>query len=245
MFRKPKTIDDAGKADAADKANAPAKDEKAKKDGRTFTEKLWKEWVKPLGILLLVMWAARSTIADWNDVPSGSMEPTIRLGDRIVVNKLAYGLKMPFTGWHMATWGQPQRGEIIVFFGDVPDKDNPKVMKRTRLVKRVVAIEGDTVEVRGNRLLIGEHEHMVMIANPQRVRINPRTTLRNFARSTVPAGSVFVMGDNRDHSQDSRGHVGFVKREDISGHAFAIAFSLDYDSAFFSPRWERFFNALD
>src|SRR5262245_2917538 len=73
----------------------------------------WLYWVKPLAILLLLITMFRSAVADWNDVPTGSMKPTILEGDRVFVNKLAYDLKVPFTTMHLATWSDPKRGDIV------------------------------------------------------------------------------------------------------------------------------------
>jgi signal peptidase I len=95
--------------------------------------------------LALVMFSIRSSLADWNDVPTGSMKPTILEGDRVFVNKLAYDLKVPFTTWHIAEWSNPQRGDIVVFFSP---KDG------TRLVKRVIGLPGDTVELLNEQLII-------------------------------------------------------------------------------------------
>ena len=75
----------------------------------------WREW-RTLTIFLIVMVLFRSAIADWNQVPSGSMKPTILEGDRVVVNKLAYDLKVPFTTWHLREWADPERGEIVTFY---------------------------------------------------------------------------------------------------------------------------------
>jgi signal peptidase I len=107
--------------------------------------KWWRESAKPMLIMLLVMFAFRSAIADWNDVPTGSMNPTIMEGDRVFINKLAYDLKFPFTTWHVAQWGDPKRGEIVVFFSPADEK---------RLVKRVVGLPGDRIELVGNQLLV-------------------------------------------------------------------------------------------
>src|SRR5277367_1455883 len=104
-----------------------------------------KKEAKPLLIMVLVMLAFRSAIADWNDVPTGSMKPTIVEGDRIFVNKLAYDLKVPFTTWHVAEWAGPERGDIVVFNSPVDG---------TRLVKRVVGLPGDTIEGRNDHLWI-------------------------------------------------------------------------------------------
>src|SRR5437588_9038191 len=112
---------------------------------RERARKLWKKEIQPLVILALVLFAIRSSLADWNDVPTGSMKPTILEGDRVFVNKLAYDLKVPFTTWHIAEWSDPQRGDIVVFYSP---KDGQ------RLVKRVIGLPGDTVESRDDRLII-------------------------------------------------------------------------------------------
>ena len=91
----------------------------------------WRQEIRPLLILVVVLCSIRSSLADWNDVPSGSMNPTIIEGDRIYVNKLAYDLKVPFTTWHLATWSNPQRGDIVVFYSPHDG---------IRLVKRVVGL---------------------------------------------------------------------------------------------------------
>ena len=100
---------------------------------------------KPLLVMVLVMFAFRSAIADWNDVPTGSMKPTIMEGDRVFVNKLAYDLKVPFTTWHLAQWGNPKRGDIVVFFSPADEQ---------RLVKRVVGLPGDRIELVNDNLFV-------------------------------------------------------------------------------------------
>jgi len=96
-------------------------------------------------IAILIATSFKSAIADWNDIPSGSMEPTILVGDRVFVNKLAYDLKIPYTTFHLASWSSPRRGDIVVFFSP----ENGK-----RLIKRVVGIPGDSIAMKNNRLLI-------------------------------------------------------------------------------------------
>src|SRR3989449_10467055 len=96
-------------------------------------------------LMLLVISSLRSALADWNDVPTGSMKPTIEEGDRVVVNKLAYDLKIPFTMIEVAKWGDPKRGDIVVLFSPVDG---------VRLVKRVVAVPGDRIEMRENQLFV-------------------------------------------------------------------------------------------
>src|SRR3954463_8100648 len=96
-------------------------------------------------VILLIVSSMRSALADWNDVPTGSMKPTIQEGDRVVVNKLAYDLKVPFTTIDIVKGGNPKRGDIVVLFSPVDG---------TRLVKRVVAVPGDKVEMKENQLFV-------------------------------------------------------------------------------------------
>src|SRR5947208_13888801 len=105
----------------------------------------WRKEIRPLLLLALVLFSIRSSLADWNDVPAGSMKPRILEGDRIFVNKLAYDLKVPFTPWHIASWSAPRQGEIVVFLH--PDTGD-------RLVKRCIAVPGDTVELRADSTII-------------------------------------------------------------------------------------------
>src|SRR5437773_3175566 len=110
-----------------------------------MTKKKLFEEIKVFVLMLLVVSSLRSALADWNDVPTGSMKPTIQEGDRVVVNKLAYDLKVPFTTIEVAKWGDPLRGDIVVLFSPVDG---------TRLVKRVVAVPGDRIEMRENQLFV-------------------------------------------------------------------------------------------
>ncbi len=215
---------------------------------------------KSLLLTVIILTAVRSAIADWNDVPSGSMNPAIVQGDRVFVNKLAYDLKVPFTTWHVAQWGNPQRGDIVVFFSPVDG---------TRLVKRVIGLPGDEIELANDRLLINgrpsdydplpaETGHDVpldadgprlyarekadgMPSHP--VTILPeRLARRTFGPIPVPAGRYFMMGDNRDNSNDSR-FWGTVERNRIVGRASMVIFSLDRQH-YFEPRRHRFFTGL-
>ena len=170
---------------AASEPAEPIPERKAPAPRRGPLGTLWREWVKPLGSVLLVVMAVRSTVFDWNDVPSGSMRPTILEGDRIVVNKLAYGFNtpfngpnvdVPFTGISFANplsflpgflWASPDRGDTVTFWNPTPRElgpdggpltpgasPSPNPSSGIRMVKRVVALPGETVEVRDGRLLI-------------------------------------------------------------------------------------------
>src|SRR4051794_29117525 len=130
----------------------------------------WHRQVRPILVLVLVFTAFRSTFADWNDVPSGSMNPTIFDGDRIFVNKLAYGLKFPYTTWHLARWSGPKAGEIVVFYSPTTG---------IRLVKRCVAVPGDKVQVVDGRLII----------NDKPLDYTPFSQL-NLAQAELPPGYV-------------------------------------------------------
>ncbi|MEE9297313.1 MAG: signal peptidase I [Phycisphaerae bacterium] len=220
----------------------------------------WREWVKPILIVLIVFGSFRSAVADWNDVPSGSMRPTILEGDRIFVNKMAYDLRFPFTSWRLARWGGPQHGDIVILFSPADG---------TRLVKRVIGLPGDKVAMINNRLFINgrplAYEPMYAGAvggivadgasGPQIARekidhtvhpiiMTPRIpAMRTFGPVTLSDDEYFVMGDNRDKSRDSR-FFGKVQRSSIVGKVSRVVISLDLDN-YFKPRWDRFFQRLD
>ena len=213
--------------------------------------------------VVLVVLSFRSSIADWNDVPTGSMKPNILEGDRIFVNKLAYDLKVPFTTWHIAEWDNPERGEVVIFYSPADGM---------RLVKRVIGVPGDVLEMRDNELLVNgkaaDYEPLdaatrADIANQLGPRARDfelaveslggqkhpmmRETAsfndhRSFGPITVPPGKYFMMGDNRDHSNDSR-YYGVVDRSQIVGRASRVVVSVDPQRSY-KPRWGRFFAPL-
>lgn len=219
----------------------------------------WKGWGASIFIALIIATSFKSAIADWYIVPTGSMKPTIVEGDRVFVNKLAYDLKVPYTTWHLAEWNTPQRGAIVVF---------PSPSDGTRLIKRIVGIPGDTVEMRNDQLILNgkkvKYEQINQL-NSKNLPVNICATsydytedlngtqhpvrfipqqraMRSFGPVTVPEGKYFMMGDNRDNSADSR-YFGFVDRNLILGQAKYVVISLDINNHF-QPRWKRFFTAL-
>ena len=205
-------------------------------------------------VMLLIVSSLRSALADWNDVPTGSMKPTIQEGDRVVVNKLAYDLKVPFTTIELFKWSDPQRGDIVVLFSPVDG---------TRLVKRVVGVPGDRIYMNENQLYVNgkaaewrplgvavdrEQGNTVLVeetlaGRTHAVMFTPQApAVRSFGPVIVPKGFYFVMGDNRDNSNDSR-FIGLIGRKQIVGRATAVAFSLDR-SRYFAPRLDRFFRSI-
>ena len=215
-----------------------------------------KGWGYSIIIALIIATSFKSAIAEMNLVPTGSMKPTIVEGDRIFVNKLAYDLKVPYTTIHIAKWSDPQRGDIVVLFSPVDGM---------RLVKRVVGIPGDIIEMRNNQLIVnGEKVKYELVEQPginnisrlnatqytyiedlnnkkHPVLITPGHQSRHasFKPVTVPADKYLLMGDNRDDSTDSR-VFGFADRDSIVGEATSVVFSFDIFNNY-KPRWKRFF----
>ncbi len=183
-------------------------------------------------ILLAIVLALfiRTFIVQAFKIPSGSMKETLLIGDHILVNKFLYGVKLPFVSATIISYKEPQRGDIVVFkFPEDPDKD---------FIKRVVGVAGDVVESRDKKIFVN-HEplnHDFGIHKDSRIvpgNIQPRD---NFGPREVPENSLFVMGDNRDHSYDSR-FWGFVNLKAVRGKAFLIYWS--WDKSNFGVRWKR------
>lgn len=207
---------------------------------------LWIGWIRPFLWVAAIVFPLRSSIADWYVVPTGSMKPTIVEGDRILVNKLAYDLKVPFTSVRLAKWSEPERGDIVVFSSPADG---------TRLVKRVIGLPGDELRMQNNRLLVNgkpvEYRDApsdvirteVLPERPHEILLTPsQPALRSFPSVRVPAGHYFMMGDNRDNSGDSR-YFGFVPLKSVMGEAVAVVASLDR-TQYYLPRLDRFLKAL-
>jgi signal peptidase I len=215
----------------------------------------YKEWIEPFLIAAVVALFIRQFVVEAFKIPSGSMIPTLTIGDHLLVNKFVYGPRIPFTDTRIFTWKEPKRGDIIVF--KYPENESKN------FIKRVVGLPGDKIEIRDGKLLINEqpvpvtnlgvYESSDQGANspyypkPKLLEEQLGSVMHkilylrdqsgySFGPILVPKDSVFVMGDNRDNSQDSR-VWGFVRYNKILGKALIIYWSWDGEGRW--VRWER------
>jgi signal peptidase I len=199
------------------------------------TKSTFREYAEAIVMALLLALFIRTFIVQAFKIPSGSMIPTLLIGDHILVNKLAYGIRIPFVEDYAVDFQTPRRGEVVVFiFPEDRSKD---------FIKRVIAVGGETVEIRAKTVYVNgkaiEDPHAHFEGNEF-----PGGSLANqddFAPKTVPENHVFVMGDNRDRSHDSR-FWGYVNLDDIRGKAFLIYWSWDGNDRW--VRWERIGNLI-
>lgn len=195
-----------------------------------MTTKKILEYVKSIGIAILIALFIRAYIVQAFKIPSGSMIPTLLIGDHLLVNKFIYGVKLPLLDKKILVFENPKRGDIIVFkYPEDPKRD---------FIKRVIGVEGDIVEIRNKKVFVNGVEikepyvrYTDSYVHPR--ELNPRD---NFGPIIVPPGKLFVMGDNRDQSYDSR-FWGFVDLKDVKGKAFIIYWSWDSDNQ--KPRLQR------
>lgn len=189
-----------------------------------------RENIEAIIIAVILALFIRTFIVQAFKIPSGSMLPTLQIGDHILVNKFIYGVKLPYLNTTMIPVKEPARGAIIVFrYPEEPDKD---------FIKRVIAVPGDVLEIRNKEVFVnGEHveQPYAVYTDPHVIpaNVNERD---NLGPITVPPDSYFVMGDNRDNSYDSR-FWGFVDASEVRGKAFIIYWS--WDSNHFGVRWNR------
>jgi len=203
----------------------------------TQKKNAWRENIEAILIAVVIAMFIRTFIVQAFKIPSGSMLETLQIGDQILVNKFIYGVKIPFTnGKTLVPVKDPQRDDVVVFkYPEDPSKD---------YIKRVVAVAGDTLEIKNKKLYVNDTQ---VIDQPWAVykdhRIIPGqfTTRDNYKKITIPPNKLFVMGDNRDNSHDSR-FWGFVDLTEVRGEAFMIYWSWNKDS--FGVRWGRIGNLL-
>ncbi len=189
-----------------------------------------RENVEAIVIAIILALFIRTFIIQAFKIPSGSMKPTLQIGDHILVNKFIYGVKLPYLGIKIIPVKEPAHGDVIVFrYPEDPDKD---------FIKRVIGVPGDTVEIKNKKVFVNDIpiSHDLGVHSDTRILEGLINHRDNFGPVTVPAGSYFVMGDNRDNSYDSR-FWGFVGEKAIKGKAFVIYWSWDSDN--FGVRWGR------
>ncbi|PIE59959.1 MAG: signal peptidase I [Desulfobulbus propionicus] len=197
-----------------------------------------RENIEAIIIALILALFIRTFIVQAFKIPSGSMLPTLQIGDHILVNKFIYGIKVPFTGTAVVPVSSPKRNDIIVF-------KYPKDPKMD-YIKRVIGVGGDTVEIRNKKIFINgkpyKDEHGVF--RDVKVLSAATSPRDNFGPVTVPENKLLVMGDNRDNSHDGR-FWGFVDVKAVRGKAFVIYWSWDVREPLFSLdrlrsiRWSR------
>ncbi|MFC6439582.1 signal peptidase I [Bowmanella sp. JS7-9] len=203
--------------------------------------KLIREYL-PTALLVIGLFACRSSIADWYEVPTGSMQPTIVEGDRIFVDKLAYDVKVPFTNLIVARLDDPKAGDIVVF-------EHPQT--GTRLIKRLIAGPGDVVSMLNNRLTINGqpltysqtdgHIYEDLAGKHALQWINNGNPNTAFGPVRLGEDEFLMLGDNRNNSADSR-YFGLVRRDLIQGKAKNVLFSKVPDEL--ALRNERAFKKL-
>ncbi|GJI95333.1 signal peptidase I [Duganella caerulea] len=217
--------------------------------------KNWARANKGFLLFLMLFGIFRTAIADWNPIPSASMHPNLLEGDVVFVNRLAYNVKLPLTDVILGTTGEPRRGDIVTFSSPTDG---------TRLIKRVIALPGDRVEMRNEQLVIngqpagyaaqgqstetvkglGQLEALrvgesIADARAHSIQLMPQVQARrDFAPLTVPPGEYMMLGDNRDNSADSR-YIGLVPRALLIGRAERVLASADITGNW-HPRTERF-----
>ena len=191
-------------------------------------KKFIKEYIEPIVIAVLIALFIRAFIVQAFKIPSSSMEPTLLVGDYLLVNKFIYGVRIPYSDIKFFEYKKPKRGDIIVFIF-------PKDRKKD-FIKRVVGTEGEKITILHNKIYIDDK----LIDDPWGHFTIPRSSIEDYGPIKVPEGSLFVMGDNRDNSQDSR-FWGFVKTNEVKGKAFIVYFSLDWDARNLlnKVRWTR------
>jgi signal peptidase I len=191
---------------------------------------IFREYGEAILIAVILALFIRTFVVQAFKIPSGSMKPTLLVGDHILVNKFIYGVKVPFSNITLIPLKDPKRGDIVVFkFPEDPKKD---------FIKRVIAVAGDTVQIRNKKVYINDKP----MEDPYGTHLDPHLIpggarpRDNLGPVTVPTNSFFVMGDNRDHSYDSR-FWGFVNQSAVKGKAFIIYWSWDKENS--GIRWRR------
>jgi signal peptidase I len=198
-----------------------------------------RENIEAIIVAIVLALFIRTFVVQAFKIPSGSMLNTLLIGDHILVNKFIYGVRLPFNGTVLIPVSKPKHDDIVVFkFPEDPSKD---------FIKRVVGVEGDTIEIRDKKVYVNG----VLKESDFAIYLDPyvqhsEQNRDNLGPFKVPENSIFVMGDNRDHSYDSR-FWGFVDLKDLKGKAFMIYWSWNgenKESIMDYVRWDRIFQRL-
>ena len=195
-----------------------------------------REYIEAFAIAILLAIFIRTFIVQAFKIPSGSMLPTLQIGDHLLVSKCIYGMKIPFSGTTLIPMKSPERSDVIVFkYPRDPSVD---------YIKRVVGLPGETLKIINKQVYINGKAIEDSHAHFSSQNILPGSPRDNLSPITIPEGKVFVMGDNRDNSHDSR-FWGFVDQKNILGKAFIIYWSWDIETPLLSldrltsVRWGR------
>jgi signal peptidase I len=235
-----------------------AKEAKPQKEAQPKSFRRWAwEWIKSIAVALVIWLVLRALLVEAFRIPSSSMENTLLVGDFLFVNKMLYGAEVPLVGTRLPAIREPERGDIVVF--------DSKTQPGVKVVKRLVGMPGDTLEMRdhmlyrnGVRQLEGFAQHLDSLNDPSDPEMRQwqlsyllpgvdrdgyRPTRGSWGPLVVPEGHYFVMGDNRDNSYDSR-YWGFVDRRSIRGRPLFVYYSYDPTSWRALPfltaiRWRR------
>ena len=199
-----------------------------------------RENIEAITIAILLALFIRTFVVQAFKIPSGSMKETLQIGDHILVSKFIYGIKLPFVQKTIIPIKNPKKEDIIVF----RYPENPKL----DFIKRVVGVEGDVIKVRNKKLYVNDQ----LVDQEYAIHTDPHiipavyNKRDNFGPVSVPPDALFVMGDNRDNSKDSR-FWGFVNLQAVKGKAFMIYWSWNNknsESLLHYVRWERLFDIL-
>lgn len=199
--------------------------------------RIGREYGESILIAVFLALILRTFVIQAFKIPSASMEPTLLIGDHILVSKFIYGIEIPFAHIRLFPVTRPKRGDVVVFI--TPEDKDKGYWDQRDFIKRVIGVEGDMVEVKDKIVYINGRPWN----DTHGVHTDPdlRPGRDNFGPITVPKNSLFMMGDNRDHSNDSR-YWGFAGMSDVQGKALIIYWS--WDGQRHMPRWGRLFHLI-
>jgi len=218
--------------------NPTFSDKRRKLSGEIRSKSVIREYVEAIVVAVLLALFIRTFIIQAFKIPSGSMLPTLQIGDHLLVNKFIYGLRMPLTGKLLIPWKSPVRGDVVVF--RFPKDRNIDYIKTSGRRRRRQDRNRQQASHDNDAEVVDLHAHFTSETELS-ATVSPRD---NYGPVTVPSGNIFVMGDNRDNSYDSR-FWGFVEHSDILGKAFILYWSWDIETPLLSLtrlmsiRWSR------